>query len=261
MDARQNFFSQKMGLWCVAAFVALTVVGWLGIGQFITPFPADGGAEATKLWYTETHRMGIIVGCSLFYIACGFLVPASIQFGVMLSKIEGRFPLWSITTAVSGIFISLIVFLNSCAWIAAAYRPEAGADVIQAWTDWSWFAFLLGWVYLTLEMLASAVVEFGDQREQPMIPRWFTWLTLVGAVSLVTAAGPAFFKSGPFAYHGLLGFYMPVFIWGVYLVGTGYFMYRELQREEAAEKGGQKAGGAHGAAVGGASPQPGMRVQ
>lgn len=66
----------------------------------------------------------------------------------MLSKIEGRRPLWSITTAVCGVFISLIVFFNCCAWIVAAYRPETGADVIQSWYDWAWFAFLLGWIYL-----------------------------------------------------------------------------------------------------------------
>jgi hypothetical protein len=39
-----------------------------------------------------------------------------------------------------GVFISLIVFLNWCAWIVAPYRPEFGADVIQSCYDWAWFA-------------------------------------------------------------------------------------------------------------------------
>lgn len=114
-----HIHSQKMGLWCSWVFAALTAIGWLGIAHFYAPVPADAGMEATKVWFSETHRWGTI-----FYIACGFLVPGSIQFGIMLAKIEGRWPLWSITTAVCGIFISLIIFLNACAWIVAAYRPE-----------------------------------------------------------------------------------------------------------------------------------------
>lgn len=233
MQQVENIASQKAGLWCTFIFVALTVVGWLGIGHFYLPAPADLGMEETKVWFTQTYGTRIILGCTLFYIACGFLVPGSIQLGIMLAKIEGRWPLWSLTTAVCGIFISLIIFLNSCAWIVAAYRPEFGADVIQAWADWSWFAFLLGWIYLSIEMIATGVVELMDKRAEPMIPRWFTWATFAGAASLLTAAGPAFFKSGPFAYHGLLAFYLPVFVWGVYLVGTSLFMLRELNRQDA----------------------------
>ena len=56
------------------------------------------------------------------------------------------------------------------------------------------------------------------------------WLTLAGALSIITAAGPAFFKSGPFAYHGLLAFYMPVVVWGAYISGTTWFMLQELKR-------------------------------
>ena len=226
--------SQKIGLACTWIFTLLTAIGWLGIAHFWLPARADLGLEATKVWFTEEHRSGVLVGCSLFYIAAGLLTPGSIQFGIMLAKIEGRWPLWSLTTATCGVFISLIVFFNACAWLVAAYRPETGADVIQSWNDWAWFAFLLGWIYLSIEMLATAFVELQDDREQPMVPRWLSWFTIAGAVGIVSAAGPAFLKSGPFAYHGLLAFYMPVAVWGVYLNVTAWYMWQELVREEQA---------------------------
>lgn len=154
----------------------------------------------------------------------------SIAMGIMLAKIEGRWPLWSFTMAVCGVFISLIVFFNACAWIVSAYRDESEASVIQAFSDWAWFAFLLGWIYLALEMFATAVVELLDHRPEPMIPRWLTWLTIAGAFTVFFAAGPAFFKSGPFAYHGLLAFYVPVVIWGGYITLTTWYMLKELKR-------------------------------
>jgi hypothetical protein len=226
----ERLISLKIGLWCNWIFVALTAVGWLGVAHFYAPARADLGLEATKVWFTETHHWGTIIGCSLFYIAAGILTPGSIAMGIMLAKIEGRRPLWSLTMAVCGVFISFIVFLNACAWLVAAYRPDTGADVIQSWSDWAWFAFLLGWIYLALEMFATAVVELMDDRPEPMIPRWLTWLTIAGAFTLFFAAGPAFFQSGPFAYHGLLAFYLPVVIWGGYIALTTWYMLRELKR-------------------------------
>jgi hypothetical protein len=225
--------TQKIGLWCNWIFVALTAIGWLGIAHFWLPAHADIGVDATKVWFSDTHKWGTIVGCSIFYVAAGLLTPGSVAFGIMLSKIEGRWPLMSITTGVCGAFISLIIFFNCCAWIVAAYRPETAPDVIQSWYDWAWFAFLLGWIYLAIEMVATGIVELQDTRERPMVPRWFTWLTFAGAASLIFAAGPAFFQSGPFAYHGLLAFYLPVVVWALYLVLTTWFMFQELQREEA----------------------------
>lgn len=227
--------SQKIGLWCNLAFVALTAIGWLGIAHFWAPARADLGLEATKQWFTETYSWQVLIGCSIFYVAAGLLTPGSIAFGIMLSKIEGRHPLFSITTAVCGVFISLIVFFNCCAWIVAAYRPEFGADVIQAWYDWAWFAFLLGWIYLSIEMASTGVVELMDDRPRPMVPRWLTWFSILGAVGILGAAGPAFFKSGPFAYHGLLAFYLPVVVWGAYLALTSIYMLKSVDREAAVE--------------------------
>src|SRR5262249_25031546 len=104
--------SLKFGLSCNWIFVLLTAVGWLGIAHFYLPARADLGLDATKVWFSETHHWGVIIGCTLFYIAAGILTPGSITFGIMLAKIEGRWPLWSLTTAVCGVFISLIVFFQ-----------------------------------------------------------------------------------------------------------------------------------------------------
>lgn len=85
------------GLWCNWIFVLLTAVGWLGIAHSYTPAGANLGLDATKVWFSETHRWGVIIGCTLFYFAAGILTPGSITLGIMLAKIEGGWPLWSLT--------------------------------------------------------------------------------------------------------------------------------------------------------------------
>jgi hypothetical protein len=104
METVERPGSLKLGLWCNWIFVALTAVGWLGVAHFWLPARADLGLDATKVWFTETHHWGVIIGCTLFYIAAGILTLGSIAMGIMLAKIEGRWPLWSFTTAVCGVF-------------------------------------------------------------------------------------------------------------------------------------------------------------
>lgn len=236
MERSTEIRSQKIALCCTWAFVALTVIGWLGIAHFYAPAPAGFSAQDTKIWFAETYKWQTIVGCTLLYIGSALLTPGSIQWGIMLAKIEGQRPVWSITTAVCGIFISLIVFLNACAWIVCSYRATTSPDVIQAFYDWAWFAFLFGWIYLAIEMVASAMVELKDKSDQPIVPRWMAWATLLSAMTMLGAIGPAFFKVGPFAYDGLIAFYVPVGVWGSYLVLTNWFMYQKLNREQEEQR-------------------------
>jgi len=53
---------------------------------------------------------------------------------------------------------------------------------------------------------------------------------MAGALSIITAAGPAFFKSCLFAYHGLLAFYHARGGVGAYIAGATWFMFKELKR-------------------------------
>ena len=232
---RTSLNQQVIGLWCAIIFAALIAVGWLGIAHFWMPAPADLGAEATKQFFTVTYRDGMLLGNSILTVACAFLIPGSIQFGISLARIEGPQPLWSISAAISGCFIALIVFLNAGFWIGAAYRPSASADLVVALNDVAWMGFLLGWVFLSLQMVSTAIVALSDRRAQPMIPRGLSKASIAGAVVLVCAGGPAFTQSGPFAYHGLLAFYLPMLIWGLWLVVHAGFMLKDLRQRLAAD--------------------------
>jgi hypothetical protein len=224
---------QLFALWCAPIFTVLVVVGWLGLAHFWLPAPADLGAESTKTFFVETHRAGMVLGNSILIVACALLVVVSIQFGLQLAEREGPRPLWSFTSAACGVMIALIVFLNAGFWIGAAYRPDASADLVVALNDVAWFGFLLGWVFLSLQMVATTLVALGDESRAPLVPPWVSKASLVGAVLLACAGGPAFTKSGPFAYHGALAFYVPMAIWALWLDGHAWLLRRRLVEELA----------------------------
>jgi hypothetical protein len=74
-----------------------------------------------------------------------------------------------------------------------------------------------------------------------VIPKWLSWASVVGAVALVTAGGPAFTHGGTFAFHGFLGFYVPVIIWGVWMDAHAFYMRLDVRRRMKQEQAGVPA--------------------
>ena len=228
MDALKSLKLQKAAIMCGFAFLAFIGIGWLGVGHFYAPAHADLSLAETLQYFTQDYAWQNIWGNSCIIIAAAFLCPPSIMLGLYYADIEGRRPVWSIAAGVGGLSIALIIFMNGCMWMSCAYRPWLEAENVQMMSDFAWFAFLLGWVYLELEMMAVTIVSLNYKNR--MIPRWFGFASLVGGLVLMGAQGIAFFQSGPFAYHGLMGFYMPMLVWGCWFIGETVFMLKENKR-------------------------------
>jgi hypothetical protein len=221
---------QLFGAWCAPIFTVLTVVGFLLLAGFAKPAPAWLPPAELGRYYAQ-HRFGVELGMSLFCLSTAFLAVFSVQLSLSLSRVEGRFPLLSIAQALGGFGVVLLIFISCCLWIGAAYRAGvAQPDVTVALNDAAWFGFLVGWVMLSLQMAAASVVTLRDHRPVPLVPRWVAWASLVGAVALATANGCAFTKTGTFAWDGLLGYYLPMIIWGLWLDGHAWFVRKEIRR-------------------------------
>ena len=231
MDTLKGLKLQKVALCSGFFFLAFIGIGWLGVGHFIMPAHADLTLEETLQYFTVDYQWQNIWGNTCLIIASAFLCPTSVMMGLLFSDVEGRHPVWSICVAVGGLGIALIIFLNGCAWMTCAYRPWPEGDVVQSWSDWAWLAFLRGWVVLELEMVAATIVSMNYKNR--VIPRWFSYASMVGMLVLMGAQGIAFFQSGPFAYHGLAGFYLPMAVWGLWFVGETVFWLKEVGRRKA----------------------------
>ena len=222
---------QMFAAWCAPIFSVATAVGWLGIAHFLFPAAASLTARETADFYAQ-HQDGIILGCSIFSIATCFLAVWTAELGILMWQVEGRAPLMAISQVIGGVGVALLVFISCCLWIGCAYRlGDTDPRIVVALNDASWFGFLLGWCFLSLQMIPVAVIALADRRPTPLFPRWLAWGSLAGAFALATAGGPAFTKTGPFAYHGVLGFYLPMAIWGLWLNGHAWYMRQALLRQ------------------------------
>ena len=222
---------ERFGAWCAPLFSVMTVVGFLLLFRAVHPLSQGTSTAGTTQWFAR-HAFDIELGNSIFALATVVLAIFTIEVTLVLWRREGASPLWSLAQLLGGFAVVMLIFISCCLWIGAAYRagqPGSG-PVTQALNDASWFGFLVGWVMLSLQMVGAAMVQL---RDPDLAPRWVPVATLIGAAALATANGCAFTKTGIFGTGGVLGYYIPMVIWGVWLNGNAYLCLRDLRRRES----------------------------
>lgn len=207
----------------------LTVVfsaGLIPLAGFFPPPSPTLDAQSIAGLYAE-HATAIRLGCFAMIVGLVFLVPWGVALAALCRRIPGADP--SLVTgqlvclAVSTTLIEVIPTV----WAVAAYRAgTAAADVTQAFNDLGWFLLLFGWPPFSLWSLLVAASVLSDDRERPLLPRWTGYLSLWNALLLVPGGLMAFFKVGPFAWDGIMAFYIPLTVFFVWLVGLTVVMFR-----------------------------------
>jgi hypothetical protein len=83
--------------------------------------------------------------------------------------------------------------------------------------------------------VAVGVVGLSDKSATPTFPRWFCFLSFWVTVLVIPGGFAVFFKTGPFAWNGLIAFWIPVTVFTIYYAVFFPLMFRAITRQEAAE--------------------------
>jgi hypothetical protein len=109
----------------------------------------------------------------------------------------------------------------------AAYRPHLSPDSTQTLHDLGFIMTFSPAAPFFLQYTAIAVTILQIPDAQPWIPRWVAYCNIWVAVGPVPPSFIPLFKSGPLAWNGLLGFYLPVVVFGARYV-VMFTMLRRL---------------------------------
>src|SRR5262249_59457655 len=96
-----------------------------------------------------------------------------------------------------------------------------------------WLMFVMVFPAYTLQMICIAIAGFIDKSPHPTWPRWAAYLNLWVAFSGMGGGLAVFFKTGPFAWNGLIGFYLPISVFAIWLGITTVLLIRAIQRQAA----------------------------
>lgn len=204
-----NKLLERVGAWGAAAYIASFGGAWLFMACFLPPIsPARSALEMAKLF---GERNAILMLASVLMICSTWaLVPFGALLTLVMRKIEGSVGMLTLMMGITAVTFVVLNFYMGLSFALAAFRPERAPELILYATD-SAFLQVLGGIpmFMGIWSLCAYAVLAASPRKNPILPRWFGYLNLWAALSLLPELLVFFFKTGPFAWDGLFGFWIP----------------------------------------------------
>lgn len=208
---------KAMSLSGVVLVICLVVTQGFLMGFIPPPSPALSADELAKIFIER--KIGIRIGTLLQCIGYTFYLTWAMSIVMLLRKMERGLPVITYVSIanVGGGYVFFL--LMPITWAMIAFRPEdMDPKFIQIMNDYVWFIFILSWPPFAVFMVFIAIAVFRDHNSPTLFPRWVGFFNLWCAVLICPAALIEFFKTGPFAYDGLISF------WFIYIVFFGWIV-------------------------------------
>ncbi|MGQ0482265.1 MAG: hypothetical protein ACT4O0_14740 [Pseudonocardia sp.] len=206
--------TRSQGSYALAGLAGLVLlfVGMLLAG-YIPALEASLTPEELAAHYRENPfltRLGIL----LIIIGCAGWASVIAVVWVQLRRLPDSggpaAALHLVTGTTTYVFLSLFGVLLA----AAAFRPERAPEITQMLHDIGWYMAFLAAVPFVVQALVVGLAVLGDRSSRPVYPRWVGFAGLWVAIALLPGDILLFFKTGPFAYHGIISFWIPLFGFG-----------------------------------------------
>jgi hypothetical protein len=231
--------TRNQQLWCVYmgyVFMGVFLIAFWPLAGFVPPPDPSHSPQyiADKFQdHTTAIRLGMVI--CIFVSAVLLLWGAAIS--AQMKRIEGG---WSpfVYAWIAGTACIAIEFIYPCVWWAlAAFRPTADPEMIQRFNDMAWLAFLGVASTAIVQAVILGILTFMDKRSDPIYPRWFGYFQLWCGTLFIPAGLIFFFKDGPFAWNGLMAWWVVLTVFTAWMVVTTAMTARAIKRQPEAELG------------------------
>jgi phage shock protein PspC (stress-responsive transcriptional regulator) len=205
---------------------------WPAAGFFPPHLPSASAEEIAAIY--QRDAVGIRLGMIIIMIAGALYMPFTAAITAQMRRIEHRVsPVLTYTQLGAGIATILLFLTPALIWTAAAYRPERSPDVTQALNDLGWFFFVMPFVLAFVQNLALGFTIINDKRPRPVFPRWVGFFNFWIALLFVPGCMVTFFKTGPFAWNGLIAFWVPACVFGPWFFVVSIYVMKAARQQQA----------------------------
>lgn len=223
---------QLLCVWAGPVFLVLYALSFLLAG-FLPPHAPALSAEQVSAFY-DLHRNQTRAGLLLCMIFSMLLFPWYAVISAQMARIERGFPVLALIQFGAGALLIVFFVVCSMMWIVAAWQPDLDPSIVKILHDGSWLVFVMVFPEYCLQLSCIAVVGLMDKRAQPWLPRWACYFNLWVAFTGIGGGLATFFRTGPFAWNGLIGFWLPVIFFTIWLFVMATLTYRSVRREAPA---------------------------
>lgn len=230
---KRHLSYKKAGVWCGIAFFFLFWLACIQLSGFVPPpSPTLTGEQLLASYAQHPYGMGLAI--VLAYWAACLLIPWSAAVYAEMARIEGGpHPIASLTFFGAGVANAVAFYLPFIFWAPNVYRPDRDPDLILLISDMAWLEFVMMYIPFAMQSIAIGIVGLSDKSATPTFPRWFCFLCFWSAVLVLPGGLIIYFKTGPFTWNGILGFWTPVAGFCAFWACLVPLMFKAIKRQEA----------------------------
>jgi hypothetical protein len=227
--------TQRFLVWLGIVLATLFAVAYMWLIGFFPPPPANLSAEAVQQLYTA-HNIRLRIGTILGLIAGGFLIPITLVISVQMARLEKGVPIWAILQLITGAVGTAFIWLPLVIWATAAFSADRAPELTLILHELGWLMFITPLSLFPLQLLGIIVVAFNKDEDDGVsaFPRWLGYLTAWQLVQSFGGPIAILFKEGIFSWGGLLPFWLPFALFGVWLTAIFWTILRALRHQQAA---------------------------
>lgn len=199
--------------------------------------PPSATWTATQVadFYAE-HSVEIRVGACISSWVAGFFIPLAVVIAVQIYRHENGRPLWSVVCCSSGAMTSIFAVLPPIFWGVAAFTPSRAPEITSVMHELGVLSYITTVQYFAFMWVGVAVIcVTPNSVVHSPFPRWFGYFSAWVTVMIEVAPIAFLTRSGPFAWNGLVVFWMPFILFGAWAAALFVLLFRAIAQQERDE--------------------------
>jgi hypothetical protein len=238
---QEPLMSRRMQLICIRTAVPMVILlfGGLVLSGFINPLSPNSSAASIAHTY-RTHTDRIRFGLALSFLSVILIFPFGAAIAAQARRIEGAAPVLTYTQVAAIGSGSLIFVLPWCCWMAAAFRPERAASQIMLLNDLGWLIFTFSFVAFTSWNFALGLAILSDTSRSKIFPRWVGYYNIFVGMTFIPDLLVPFFKTGPFDWRGIVPYWFPFAVYGVWIILMMVMTTKAIRQEAQLDLAGRQ---------------------
>ena len=197
--------------------------------HFLPP-PAPGLTPAEVVNVYQSHATGIQIAAILQMFSIALLAAFYGGISSQMRRMEGNDRTWTYVQLGAGSMSLAPFLLCGLLWGAAALRPDRAPEITQVINDFAFLFLVAPAPPASVQFIAIGCAILGDKNPQPVFPRWFAFATFWMAILILPGTVVVMFLQGPFAWNGILGFWVPAIAFGLWANIMGPMMIKAAKQ-------------------------------
>jgi hypothetical protein len=223
--------SQRVLVWWAVIFAVIYGIALWLLLDMVPPPTAKLDATQIAHWYAVRHTK-IRVGAVIASWTSAFMVPLAIVVAAQIERQEKGSKVWTWMTISGGGLMSIFLVLPPLFWGVAAFTPTRAPQITAIMHELGMLTLTTTDQYYVFMWVAIVVISLTPSAaKHSPFPRWFGYFTAWTAIMFEAGAFAFLPRTGPFAWNGLLVFWVPLTLFGAWIAVMSYLLLGALKQQ------------------------------